>query len=142
MKRLLYILTLTLLTVLTVLTSCKTFSGGQDWSTIKEFKFYGFVNPTDNQNIDKFVLADNDTIKKLFANLRKSKGYLPKGASRYAKITFDNDSEIIIQIIAGGQLPFREINKDSFTDNWYELSEISGTEWTNYIDNLTIKLEK
>ena len=139
MRRLLFILTLTFLTVLT---ACKTFSGGQNWSKIKEFRFYGFVNPTDNQNVDKFVIADLDTIKKLFTNLRKSKGYLPKGASRYAKITFDNDSEILIQIIAGGQLPFRVINKDSFTDNWYELDEISGKEWTNYIDSLTTKLEK
>jgi hypothetical protein len=138
MKQVLYILTFVFLIVLI---SCKTLSDEPDWSTINEFKYYGFTNPTENKKFEKFILADIVKIKKLFVHLKKSNGYIPKGASRYAKISFDNNNVIIIQIIAGGQLPFRIINKDIFKDNWFELDEIYGQEWKNYIDNLTIKLE-
>ena len=116
--------------------------GQTDWTKIKEFKFYGFDSPTENKDA-KYVLADTDKIKKIFSNLVKSDGFLPKGASRFATITFEDNEKITIEIIAGGHLPFRVIKKDIWTDNWFDFPDNNtATEWTTYITELTDKLEK
>jgi hypothetical protein len=141
MTRLIFILTV--IFIITGLTSFQitTKTGVYDWGSIKEFKFYGFVDPTEN-NKAKFILADTDKIKKIFSKLKQSDGFLPKGASRFATIKFDNNKKITIQIIAGGHLPFRVIKKDLFTDHWFDLEDSLAIEWTNYINELTEKMGK
>ena len=145
MTRQIFIWTVTLgLTALTVLTGFQKANTitKYDWTKIKKFKFYGFVNATDKKSTDKYVLADTDKIKKIFSNLKKSDGFMPKGASRFATITFDNKKKITIQIIAGGHLPFRIIKKDLFTDDWFDFEDSTSREWTTYINDLTDRIEK
>jgi len=139
MTRFIYILIVAF--TLTALTSFQNTSKtiGYDWTKIKEFKFYGYKNPSVNKDA-KYILADTDKIKKIFMNLKKSEGFLPKGGSRFAIIIFDNNKEISIQIIGGG--PFRVIKKDIFLDKWFDFDDNSATEWTTYIKELTDKVEK
>lgn len=139
MTRLIYILTVTF--TLITLTSFQntTKKTSYDWTKIKEFKFYGYKNPSLNKD-SKYILADTDKIKKIFLNLKKSEGFLPKGGSRFAIIIFENKKEIAIQIIGGG--PFRVIKKDIFSDKWFAFNDNTATEWIPYIRDLTEKLEK
>jgi len=116
-------------------------TNGYDWTKIKEFKFYGFENPNGKKDA-KYILADADKIKSILINSKKSDGFLPKGASRFATITFDNKKKITIQIIAGGHLPFRVIKKELFTDPWFDFEKTKAAEWTNYISELTEKIKK
>lgn len=134
-----------ILTVFMAVTAMTSFQFGYktnkyDWTSIKEFKFYGFVNPKDSIT-SKYVIADIDKIKKIFSGSKKSNGFLPKGASRFATITFENKKTITIQIIPGGHSPFRVIKKDILKDDWYDFDDNSATEWTNYLGNLADKLK-
>ena len=141
MTRQLFILTVFLgFTALTGFQNANT-TTKYDWTKIKEFKFYGFINPADKKDA-KYILADTDTIEKIFSNLKKSDGFIPKGASRFATITFDSKKKITIQIIAGGHLPFRVIKKDILSDDWFDFDDSRATEWTTYISELTDKIEK
>ncbi len=141
MTRFIFIFTVTLtLTMLTAFHS-RTKTGDYNWAKMKEFRFYGFVNPNDEKDA-KYILADVDKIKSIFSNLKKSDGFLPKGASRFATITFDNKKKITIQIITGGHLPFRIIKKDIWADRWFDFDDNTAADWTNYIRELTEKMGK
>lgn len=110
-----------------------------DWTKIKEFKFYGYKDPTLNKDT-KYILADTEKIKKIFLNSKKSNGFIPKGVSCYAIIIFDSKKEIFIQIIGGG--PCRVVKKDIFSDKWFDFDDNTATEWRAYIKELTEKVEK
>lgn len=134
---------LTIVFVLTTSTSVKieTKTGGYDWTKIKEFKFYGFENPNDVKNAS-YILADTDKIKSILLNVKRSEGFLPKGATRFATITFDNKKQITIQLISGRHLPFRVIKKNLLTDKWFDFDDKSAASWTNYINELIVQMEK
>ena len=138
MTRLIYILmvTFTLITLTSFQNATK--KTGYDWTKIKEFKFYGYNDPSLTKDA-KYILADTDKIKKIFLNLKKSDGFLPKGGNRFAKIIFDNKKEISIQIIGGG--PFRVIKKDIFSDKWFDFENNTRIEWSAYIKDLTNEIE-
>jgi hypothetical protein len=112
-----------------------------DWSNINEFKFYGFVDPTKIKKT-KFVMADTEKIKSIFSNLKQSDVFLPKGASRFATIKFKNKNKMLIQIISGGCSSFRVVKKDIFADSWFAFDSGKTTEWLEYINELTEKIEK
>jgi len=112
-----------------------------DWTKIKEFKFYGFNNPNDKKD-SKYLLADESKIESIFKNLKKSDGFVPKGASRFVTIIFDNKKQLTIQIISGGNLPFRVIKNNNWTDEWYSFGDITALEWVNYINKLTEEIAK
>ena len=102
---------------------------------IKEFKFYGFENPSKNSDAI-FIPADTEKINQLFANLEPSDPYFPKGASRYATITFIDNKTITIQIIPGGNVRFRIVEKGVLKDKWYQLNSSTSKEWYNYLEVL------
>lgn len=137
------ILLLTIIFPLSVLTGFQKIhtSTKYDWTKIKEFKFYGYINPDEKKDA-QYILADTDKIKKIFSQLKSSEGFLPKGAERFATISFENKKKITIQVIAGGHLQFRIIKKKLFTDDWFEISENNLIEWTDYLNVLTTKIEK
>lgn len=111
-----------------------------NWQKIKEFKFHGFEDPSKNEN-EEFIIADIEKIKNLFLHVKGTKAYFPKGANRFATITFEDNTKIVIQIIAGGDLIFRVIKNDLLNDDWYNLNEKNSI-GVKYLEELTEKLQK
>ena len=58
------------------------------------------------------------------------------------KIIFDNKKQLTIQIISGGNLPFRVIKNNNWTDEWYSFGDINALQWVNYINKLTEEIAK
>lgn len=134
-------LNLLLLLLISLLSfACSTSSSQKyDWREIKEFKFYGRNNPI-NQKDSFYVLADVSMITKLFKNLKKSEGYLPKGAQNYATILFSDSTEITIQILPGSPSPIRVIEGKIFEDDWFEFDDKTALRWIEYLDELRKEL--
>lgn len=111
-----------------------------NWQNIKEFKFYGFENPLKNENVE-FIIADIEKVNHLFLKVNKTDPYFPKGANRFATVTFNDNTIINIQIIAGGEFIFRIIEKDLFNDRWYEDKNVDKI-GQDYLSEITDKLKK
>ncbi|MDD2981899.1 MAG: hypothetical protein PHQ74_00790 [Crocinitomicaceae bacterium] len=111
-----------------------------DWSEIKEFKFYGNNDPINQQDVC-YVLADVSEITEMFKNLKKSEGYLPKGAQNYATILFSDSSEITIQILPGLPSPIRVIEGKIFEDDWFEFDNNTAMKWIRCMEELKEELK-
>jgi len=115
--------------------------GGLAPSNFVSAKYYGSFSPSDTIQ-HPFINVDMKTLNSLFCNIKKSEGYLPKGASKYILMNTTKNKQIILQIIAGRPHPIRIVNKDIFKDKWYEFKDSSSIkQWNELLAGWKSQLE-
>jgi transposase len=109
---------------------------------IKNAKYYGFTNPTENEGA-AYIDIDINQINNLFNQLKRGKSYVAKGAPQYLSLETGNEIDITLQIFPGDYKVMRVIKGKRVTDLWYEFKDAQSlSAWQTLLNSWKINLQK
>jgi len=109
---------------------------------IKNAKYYGFINPTENDGA-AYIDIDINQISNLFNQLKRGKPQVLKGTPQYLSLETGNEIDITLQIFPGDYKAMRVIKGKRVTDLWYEFKDThSLSAWQTLLNSWKISLQK